>query len=187
MLEHAYVQRRPAHLNFQQRAGGCVHRGLGRDSPRRVERSRVGRQGVEIVPAFGATAPPVTPNGLCVRLNMCHKNQSGEKVSCYVRKKREHRGDQARALAKPHLDSLPAEDGQGEDDGGHAAVGDGDDHNRENFEVVRYVRSLDECVRGNVVKGANCVGRVGEESFAALSGPEVDVDVPANTFLKIST
>ena len=98
MLEHAYVQRRPAHLNFQQRAGGCVHRGLGRDGPRRVERSRVGRQGVEIVPVFGATAPPVTPNGLCVRLNMCHKNQSGEKVSCYVRKKREHREDQRKAL-----------------------------------------------------------------------------------------
>ena len=90
MLEHAYVQRRPAHLNFQQRAGGCVHRGLGRDCPGRVERSRVGRQGVEIVPAFGATAPPVTPNGLCVRLNMCHKNQSGEKVSCYVRERKEN-------------------------------------------------------------------------------------------------
>ena len=89
-------------------------------------------------------------------------------------------------VEKPHLNSFPAEDGQGEDDGGHAAVGDGDDHDRENLEVVRYVRSLDECVRGNIVVGANCVGRVGEKGFAALSGPEVDMDVPANTLLKIS-
>ena len=92
-----------------------------------------------------------------------------------------------KSTRKTHLDSPPAEDGQREDDGGHTAVCDGDDYYRKNCEVVWYVRSLDECVRGNVVKGANCVGRVGEESFAALSGPEVDVDVPANTLLKIST
>ena len=90
-------------------------------------------------------------------------------------------------VAKPHLNSFPAEDGQGEDDADHAAVGDRDDHDRENLDVVRYVRGLDDCVRGNVVARAGCVGRVGEKSFAALSGPEVDVDVPANTLLKIST
>ena len=103
------------------------------------------------------------------------------------KEKRTQRRSKKSTPTKPHLDSLPAEDGQGEDDGGHAAVGDGDDHDRENFEVVWYIRSLDECVRGNVIKGADCVGFVGGESFAALSSPEVDVHVPANTFLKIST
>ena len=70
--------------------------------------------------------------------------------------KRKQRED--RSCKKPHLHSFPAKDGQGEDDGRHAAVGDGDDHDRENLELVRYVWSLDECVGGNVVEGADCVG-----------------------------
>ena len=75
-----------------------------------------------------------TQRTLCASEHVSQKSV-GEKVSCGG-KKREHRGDQTRALAKSHLESLPAEDGQREDDGGHAAVCDGDDHDRENFEVV---------------------------------------------------
>ena len=89
-----------------------------------------------------------------------------------------------KSTRKTHLDSPPAEDSQREDDGGHAAVGDGDDHDREDLELVRYVWSLDECVCGDIVKGADCVGRVGEKSFTALSRPEVDVHVPTSTLLE---
>ena len=92
-----------------------------------------------------------------------------------------------KSTRKTHLDSPPAEDSQREDDGGHAAVGDGDDHDRENCEIVWYVRSLDECVRGDVVEGAGCVGGVGGENSASLACPEVDVQVPTDTLLKISS
>ena len=85
---------------------------------------------------------------------------------------------------KPHLHSSPAEDGQGDDDGSNADVGDGDDHDWEDLEIIWYVLTLDDCVRGDVVEGAGCVGGVGGENSASLACPEVDVQVPTNTLLE---
>ena len=89
-----------------------------------------------------------------------------------------------RALRKPHLNSFPAQDGEHDDDTSHTAVGDGDNHNWENLQVVGFIQSLDDCVGGYVVELASCVGRVREKSFTALSRPEVDVHVPTNTLLE---
>ena len=88
---------------------------------------------------------------------------------------------------KNHLHSSPAEDGQGDDDGGNADVGDGDDHDWEDLEIIWYVLTLDDCVRGDVVEGAGCVCGVGGENSASLACPEVDVQVPTDTLLKISS
>ena len=94
---------------------------------------------------------------------------------------------QEHSQKKPHLHSSPAEDGQGDDDGGNADVGDGDDHDWKNLEIIWYVLTLDDCVRGDVVEGAGCVGGVGGENSASLACPEVDVQVPTDTLLKISS
>ena len=88
------------------------------------------------------------------------------------------------ALRKPHLNSFPAQDGEHNDDASHAAVGDGDNHNWENLQVVGLIQSLDDCVGGYVVELASCVARVGEKSFTALSRPEIDVHVPTSTLLE---